>query len=111
MLIKNERIARFPNMPKDQKDHINMHCPREIVSQDKLPWTAVDVTKEGNVQPVPDTHSSPAFSEDVEISFKHTRALLAPGLLQRLYIPMEEMCMGVQTSMEEKPRKKLNFGG
>jgi len=78
--------------------------------QDKFPRSSEDITVETDLQQVPDPPSSTAVTKDVCICFQHPRTLLTPGVIQGSDIPVVEMSTGVETAMEEEPRKELNLG-
>ena len=78
--------------------------------QDKFPRPSEDITMETYLQQVPDPPSSTAVPKDVCICFQHPRTLLTPGVIQGSDIPVVEMSTGVETAMEEEPRKELNLG-
>lgn len=109
-VIEDHRVACFPNVPENEKHHIELNTVREgeVLPQHPGERTIDGVCCDANERP--HIYCSRALSEDVYISFQDSGAIFAERLIPTLDIPVEHGRSGVQPAMMQQPSKELHLG-
>jgi hypothetical protein len=90
LLIKNQGIASFPDLPKGEQDHIQMNRVRKLELLPKNPGKSEFLRPGLNPNLCPELLSRGAKDEDVCISFQDARAAFTVGLLKGLDVTVKE---------------------